>query len=53
MTFSYLRSFGLVKVVYLTREQAALAQSNLCNHEFKGVNLKMKPIKVRLKLGSK
>ena len=51
VTFHYLRSFGLVKVVFTTPEQAALAQSNLCNHEFKGVNLKVKPIKVSYKSG--
>lgn len=45
VTFRYLKSFGLVKVSFSTAEQAALAQSNLCNCEFKGVNLKMKPVK--------
>eukprot|EP00731_Ephydatia_muelleri_P038530 Em0795g3a len=31
--------------MYPTLGQAALAQSNLHNHEFKGINFKLKPIK--------
>ena len=44
--FTYLKSFGRVKVTYPTSEQAELAQSNLNNHEFQGTSLRTKPVKV-------
>ena len=46
--FVYMRSFGRVQVTYSTLEQAHLAKDNLRNHEFRGHDLKVCPIKVNM-----
>lgn len=44
--FSYLKSFGRVRVICSTVERATLAQENLRNVEFQGENLRLQPVKV-------
>ena len=45
--FTYLKSFGRVRVSYPSSEQASLAQENLNHREFRGSSLKVCSIKVR------
>ena len=44
--FNYLKSFGRVRVIYTTIEQAQLAQGNLNSHVFDGNSLQLRPVKV-------
>lgn len=48
--FNYLKSFGRVRVIYTTKEQAQLAQDNLNNQAFEGSSLQLRPVKVSLNL---
>lgn len=45
--FTYLKSFGRVRVTYPDPEQCRLAENNLSRQEFRGASLILKPVEVR------
>ena len=47
MRFTYLKSFGRVRVTYPDHEQCRMAWSDLREQEFRGNNLQLKPVRVR------
>ena len=44
--FTYLKSFNRVRVTYPDPEQCSLARSHLQGEEFRGSNLKLRPVTV-------